>query len=297
MSKGADKERGWEKVQIKAFTSWLNGILSQRNTSIENIQTDLSDGVKLINFLEVLSGKKVNQKYDIKPASRIQSIQNLHIALQFLENQMGVKPTSSAEDFADQNLKMILGFLWSLFKKYRIQTIKQDGKSSEEGLLLWCKKTTEGYKDVNIESYKQSFKDGLPFLALVDKYVDNKEVINFDTFSKENNAENLNSAFDLAEKHLGIPKLLEVQELVDGTIDERSLVIYISLYFHAFVAKEQQLALQKEKEDVEKSNERTSRIFRRKSTISFRNARRKQTIKRRIRRIKTSIKNRKRSKE
>jgi hypothetical protein len=31
------------------------------------------------------------------------------------------------KDFADNNLKMILGFFWSLFKKYRIQTIKQDG--------------------------------------------------------------------------------------------------------------------------------------------------------------------------
>eukprot|EP01114_Cavostelium_apophysatum_P007750 TRINITY_DN1992_c0_g1_i1.p1 TRINITY_DN1992_c0_g1~~TRINITY_DN1992_c0_g1_i1.p1 ORF type:complete len:501 (+),score=239.35 TRINITY_DN1992_c0_g1_i1:62-1564(+) len=250
-AKPETKERGWEKVQIKAFTSWLNGILSQRNIQINDIQTDLSDGVGLLNFLELLSGKKVGQKYDMKPASRIQSIQNLHIALQFLEKTMGIKPTASAEDFADQNLKMILGFLWSLFKKFRIQVIKHEDKSSEEGLLLWVKKTTEGYPDVNVETYKNSFRDGMAFLALCDKFIDNKETFDFSKFSKENQGDNLKTAFDQAEKYLGIPQLLDAQEVADGNIDERSLVLYISLYFHAFVAKQQQLAVQKEKDLVE----------------------------------------------
>jgi cortexillin 1/2 len=66
----------------------------------------------------------------------------------------------SAEDFVDKNLKLILGFLWTLFRKYRISVIKTNGKSSEEGLLLWVKNMTEGYKNVNVESYKNSFKDG-----------------------------------------------------------------------------------------------------------------------------------------
>jgi len=245
------KEKGWERVQIKAFTSWLNNILQQRNLHLEDIQTDLSDGVKLVNFLELLSGKKLHQKYDQKPPGRIQAIQNLHIALQFLEKYMEVKTTTSAEDFADKNLKMILGFLWTLFKKFRIQTIQQDDKSSEEGLLLWVKKTTEGYRDVSVESYKTSFRDGMAFAALCDKFIENKETFDFGKFSKENSLENLNIAFDVAEKHLGIPKLLDAQEVNDGNIDERSLVLYISLYFHAFIAKQQQLQLLREREDAE----------------------------------------------
>jgi cortexillin 1/2 len=149
------KERGWELVQIKAFTSWINGYLTKRDMGLEDIRTDLSDGIRLICFLELLSGKKVKTKYDIHPASRIQKIQNLHIALQFLEKETDIKLQGiGAEDFADGNLKLILGFLWSLFKRFRIQTIKQDDKSSEEGLLLWCKKTTDGYRDVKVEHFK-----------------------------------------------------------------------------------------------------------------------------------------------
>jgi len=245
------KEKGWENVQIKAFTSWLNGYLVKRDMPIADIQHDMEDGVRLIYFLELLSDQKIKQKYVEKPPSRIEKIQNLHIALTFLEKDLAVKTAgASAEDFADHNLKMILGFFWSLFKKYRIQTIKQDDKSSEQGLLLWVKKTTDGYRDVAIESYKHSFRNGLPFLALVDKFVDDKSILNYDNFSKENQIDNLGAAFDLAEKHLGIPKLLEPHEVSEGNVDERSLVLYISLYFHAFVAQQQQKGILEEKDKI-----------------------------------------------
>jgi len=203
-------------------------------------------------FLELLSDQQLKQKYSAHPPSRIEKIQNLHIGLTFLEKDVGVKTSgASAEDFADGNLKMILGFFWSLFKKYRIQTIKQDDKSSEQGLLLWVKKNTDGYRDVAIESYKHSFRSGLPFLALIDKFADgNKEIIDYDKFSKANPIENLETAFELGEKHLGIPKLLDPSEVSEGNVDERSLVLYVSLYFHAFVAKEQQKGLLEEKEKI-----------------------------------------------
>jgi len=248
------KERSWELVQIKAFSSWLNGYLDKRNLKIENIQNDLDDGIKLINFLELLSGKKMTQKYDSKPPSRIQKIQNLHIALTFLEKEMGVRNVggTSAEDFADHNLKMILGFLWSLFKRYRIQTIKHEDKSSEEGLLLWAKKVTDGYRDVSIESYKHSFRSGMAFLALCDRFLEgNKEFLDYDKFSKSNPIENLNTAFDVAEKRIGVPKLLDPEEVSEGNVDERSTILYISLYFHAFTAKEAQKGLLEEKDRIE----------------------------------------------
>jgi len=249
------KERSWEIVQIKAFTAWLNGYLEKKNLQIQDIQTDLSDGVRLVKFLELLSGKKVNQKYDENPSSRIQKIQNLHIALKFLEKEMDVRLQGiGAEDFADQNLKLILGFFWSLFKKYRIATIKHQDKSSEEGLLLWCKQTTEGYRDVNIENYKTSFHDGMAFIALIDKFLEgNKTIIDYSKFRKDSPSENLTTAFEIAEKKMGIPKLLESQEVADGIVDERSLVLYISLYFHAFVAKQQQKLLEDQKSKIEET--------------------------------------------
>jgi len=59
------------------------------------------------------------------------------------------------------------------------------------------------------------------------------------------------TAFDIAEKKMGVPKLLDPQELADGNVDDRSLVLYISLYFHAFLAKQQQKLLEDQKSKIE----------------------------------------------
>jgi len=234
-------------VKIKAFTAWLNGYLDKRELHVNDIKTDLSDGTRLINFLEMLTSKKVKTRYSMKPKSRIEKIQNLHIGLTFCEKEVDVKLVGiGAEDFVDQNLKMMLGFMWTMYKKFRIQTIKQDDKSSEEGLLLWVKKTTDGYNGINITNYKNSFKDGLPFIALCDKFIDDKAQFNYDSVRSDANT-NLATAFDTAEKNMGIPRLLDPQEVISGDVDERSLVLYISLYFHAFVARQQQRGVEEEK--------------------------------------------------
>jgi len=244
-----DKDASWVRVQVKAFTAWMNSYLEKRDMKITDVKTELSDGVKLINFIELLAGKEIKQKYDKKPAARIQKIQNLNIALQFIDKNINIKLVGiSAEDFADCNQKLILGFLWTLYKKNRIATIKIEDKSSEEGLLLWVKKTTTGYDSVNIESYRHSFRNGKAFLALCDKYADNKEVLNYDAFDKSDPNTVLAKAFDFAEKSMGIPRLLEKEEVSEGNVDERSLVLYISLYFHAFVAQQQQKGMNEEKE-------------------------------------------------
>ena len=134
-----------------------------------------------------------------------------------------------------------------MYKKYRIATIKVEDKSSEEGLLLWVKKRTESY-EVPIESYRNSFRTGKAFLALCDNFAENKELIDYENTDKSDPNATLQKAFDFAEKNMGIPRLLESTEVAEGNVDERSLVLYISLYFHAFVAKEQQKGINEEKE-------------------------------------------------
>lgn len=76
--------------------------------NIQDIREDLSDGVKLINFLELLSGKSVQTRYDPKPPSRIQKIQNLHIALKFLQKELDVKLVSVGAEGEQASCKMHL---------------------------------------------------------------------------------------------------------------------------------------------------------------------------------------------
>lgn len=81
--------------------------------------------------------------------------------------------------------------------------------SAKEGLLLWCQRKTQPYKNVNVQNFHMSFKDGLAFCALIHRH--RPDLIDYDKLSKEDPIKNLNLAFDIAEKHLDIPRMLDAE--------------------------------------------------------------------------------------
>lgn len=250
----SDKDRAWEEVQKKAFTHWVNTVLEKRQVEkVTELTVQFADGLTVVHFVELLCEKKIKKKYTQKPVQKIHKIENTHLAMEFLKEN-GVEPkylTIAAEDFIDGNLKLILGFLWMLFRKFRIaKAMGTDNiDSTTEALLNWCRDITKGYKGVNIENFKTSFNDGNAFLAMVHAFDD--KLFKYDEQLEEHStSENIETAFNMAEKHLGIPQLLTMQDLMDGTIDERSVVLYVSLYFHAFVSAEEKNKIEKEKRAV-----------------------------------------------
>lgn len=56
-----------------------------------------------------------------------------------------------------------------------------------------------------------SFKDGLAFCALIHRH--RPDLIDYHKLSKDNPLENLNTAFDVAEKYLDIPRMLDPEGL------------------------------------------------------------------------------------
>eukprot|EP01095_Lingulamoeba_sp_RSL-Kostka_P006826 TRINITY_DN2158_c0_g2_i1.p1 TRINITY_DN2158_c0_g2~~TRINITY_DN2158_c0_g2_i1.p1 ORF type:complete len:969 (+),score=438.61 TRINITY_DN2158_c0_g2_i1:88-2994(+) len=247
-----DREKKWEKAQIKAFKSWMNSYLEKRGLEINDITEDLKDGVRMLTFLEIVKGTKI--KGWSNPAHmKIHQIQNANIAIQFIQG-LGVRLVGvGAENIVDGNVKLTLGLLWSLFKKIRIESIEAEGQSSEDGLLAWLRKMTQEYDGIEITDFKESFRNGMAFSALIHKF--KPEAIDFDSLDPNNAEENLRNAFEIAETQLGIPKLLDVEDMLDGTVDERSLVLYNSLFFHAYVADEERRKEIEQREREKKEQE------------------------------------------
>uniref|UniRef100_A0A4W3IPE6 Actinin alpha 2 n=1 Tax=Callorhinchus milii TaxID=7868 RepID=A0A4W3IPE6_CALMI len=221
----------WEKQQRKTFTAWCNSQLRKAGTQIENIEEDFRNGLKLMLLLEVISGERL-PKPD-KGKMRFHKIANVNKALDYIASK-GVKLVSiGAEEIVDGNVKMTLGMIWTIILRFAIQDISVEETSAKEGLLLWCQRKTAPYKNVTVQNFHTSWKDGLAFCALIHRH--RPDLIDFSKLQKDDALYNLNLALEIAEKKLDIPKMLDAEDIVNtARPDERAVMTYVSCYYHAF---------------------------------------------------------------
>ncbi|XP_037366272.1 alpha-actinin-2 isoform X4 [Talpa occidentalis] len=221
----------WEKQQRKTFTAWCNSHLRKAGTQIENIEEDFRNGLKLMLLLEVISGERL-PKPD-RGKMRFHKIANVNKALDYIASK-GVKLVSiGAEEIVDGNVKMTLGMIWTIILRFAIQDISVEETSAKEGLLLWCQRKTAPYRNVNIQNFHTSWKDGLGLCALIHRH--RPDLIDYSKLNKDDPVGNINLAMEIAEKHLDIPKMLDAEDLVHtARPDERAIMTYVSCYYHAF---------------------------------------------------------------
>ncbi|XP_064408641.1 alpha-actinin-4 isoform X3 [Latimeria chalumnae] len=215
----------------QTFTAWCNSHLRKAGTQIENIEEDFRDGLKLMLLLEVISGERLPKPERGK--MRVHKINNVNKALDFIASK-GVRLVSiGAEEIVDGNVKMTLGMIWTIILRFAIQDISVEETSAKEGLLLWCQRKTAPYKNVNVQNFHISWKDGLAFNALIHRH--RPELIDYDKLRKDDPITNLNNAFEVAEKYLDIPKMLDAEDVVNtARPDEKAIMTYVSSFYHAF---------------------------------------------------------------
>ncbi|KAI1107240.1 calponin homology domain-containing protein [Jackrogersella minutella] len=222
----------WVNVQQKTFTKWMNTKILQRGLVVKDLVSDLSDAVLLIHLLECLSSESLG-RYAAKPKLRVQKFENANTALNFIKSR-GIQMTNiGAEDVVDGNRKIILGLIWTLILRFTISDINAEGMTAKEGLLLWCQRKTACYDEVDVRDFSSSWNDGLAFCALLD--IHRPDLIDYDALDKSDHRGNMELAFEIARKEIGIPDLLDVEDVCDvAKPDERSLMTYIAYWFHAF---------------------------------------------------------------
>ncbi|KHJ41421.1 hypothetical protein D918_08531 [Trichuris suis] len=106
---------GWKRIQQNTFTRWVNEHLRNVQMRVDNLETDLTDGLILIKLVEILSKKKL-PRHNAKPTFRSQKLENVSVALTFLSNVEGIKLVNIAPFRATIRNEYLSGGFLASFK-------------------------------------------------------------------------------------------------------------------------------------------------------------------------------------
>ncbi|KAJ0169742.1 hypothetical protein K1T71_014348 [Dendrolimus kikuchii] len=225
-------------IQKKTFTKWINSFLQKARMEVEDLFVDLADGRRLLKLLEIISGERLPRPNSGR--MRVHKIENVNKSLSFLHTKVRLE-SIGAEDIVDGNPRLILGLIWTIILRFQIQEIEIDvdeenvsseKKSAKDALLLWCQRKTSGYHGVHIHNFTDSWRSGLGFNALI--HAHRPDLFRWTEVPTTDHVETLNHAFDVAHKHLGIPKLLDAEDVDTTRPDEKSVMTYVASYYHTF---------------------------------------------------------------
>lgn len=226
----------WVAVQKKTFTRWANQYLARKGLQINDLNVDLGDGINLHALLETIGDEKL-PKINKKPRMRIQKLENLSRAFDYLKKKEIKLVGIGSSDLLDGHEKLILGLVWTIILRFEVADA-----GDKAGLLLWCKRSTQGYNGVNVKNFTHSWNDGKAFCALINRY--RPDLLDFEATRDESSEEALERAFRVAEEELGINRFLDVEDIADNVRpDEKSVVAYVTQFFKLFAgaAKNEQL--------------------------------------------------------
>uniref|UniRef100_A0A3B5MLU5 Calponin-homology (CH) domain-containing protein n=1 Tax=Xiphophorus couchianus TaxID=32473 RepID=A0A3B5MLU5_9TELE len=213
----------------------------------------LSDGSRLLDLLEVMSGQSMVRN-DSKKSFCVQiklvninipdiidgrpsiilglvwtiilrcHIEELASALSFSSRHSSLDSMSSLDSWSGSPVpasSVPAGRISPLHRRFRV--------SAKKALLMWvrdqCKKV---HCAVNVKDFKSSWRSGEAFLAILCSL--RPELVDLSRVQTRSNQENLEEAFHLAERELHIPRLLEPQDVDVKDPDEKSIMTYVAQF-------------------------------------------------------------------
>ncbi|XP_061815670.1 filamin-C isoform X1 [Nerophis lumbriciformis] len=224
----------WKKIQQNTFTRWCNEHLKCLHKRIMDLQKDLGDGLKLIGLLEVLSQKNMYRKYHGRPNFRQMKLENVSVALEFLEREHIRLVSIDSKAIVDGNLKLILGLIWTLILHYSISMPMWEDEDDEDAKKLTPKQRLLGWiqnkvPQMPITNFHRDWRDGKALGALVDNCAPGL-CPDWETWDPRQPVENAREAMQQADDWLGVPQVIAPEEIVDPNVDEHSVMTYLSQF-------------------------------------------------------------------
>ncbi|XP_043200380.1 filamin-A-like isoform X4 [Amphibalanus amphitrite] len=231
----------WKRIQQNTFTRWANEHLKPRNRRINSLETDLQDGLNLIALIEELSGKRM-PRHSRQPTFRSQKLENVSVALRFLERDEHIKIVNiDSTHIVDCQLKLILGLIWTLILHYSISIPMWEGDNGLDEaddrpepaprvrLMNWVGSKMPG---LPVKNFTSDWRDGKAIGALVDGVAPGL-CPDWSNWRSEDALRNASEAMGLADDWLNVPQLIRPEDMINPNVDELSMMTYLSQYPNA----------------------------------------------------------------
>ncbi|CAH8850553.1 unnamed protein product [Trichobilharzia szidati] len=224
----------WKLIQKNTFTRWANEHLKPKNVTVEDLQFDLADGLRLIALVESLSGqqfKHVNRK----PSFRTQKLENVTMVLRFLEENEGLRLVNiDSSDIVDCRSKLILGLIWTLILHYSITIPLWEGEpdygaqgpTPKQRLMAWL---NNKLAERPVKNFTTDWNDGIAIGALVDACAPGL-CPDWREWEPKQNLRNAREAMGAAEQWLDVPQLIRPEEMINPRVDEKAMMTYLSQF-------------------------------------------------------------------
>ncbi|KAL6486315.1 hypothetical protein MHYP_G00057070 [Metynnis hypsauchen] len=229
-----------EQVQKRTFTNWINAQLSKRTSPslVQDLFADLSDGTRLLDLLEVMSGQRMIKLVNInipdiiegKPSIILGLVWTiiLHCHIEELASTLSFgSRSSSLESLSSQDSAPGTPVRGSPVPRRASPLHTRFRLSAKKALLLWvrdqCRKVG---CSVSVKDFKSSWRSGVAFLAILCSL--RPDLVDLSLTETRSNLQNLEEAFIIAQQELGIPRLLEPEDIDISNPDEKSIMTYVA---------------------------------------------------------------------
>ncbi|XP_076011028.1 nesprin-1-like [Genypterus blacodes] len=237
---------------------------------VTDLFEDIKDGVMLLALLEVLSGQKLpcEQGKKLKRIHWVANIGTALKFLEGRKSAYRGSPIKlvniNSTDIVDGRPSIVLGLVWTIILYFQIEELTSSlpalqalssstssldsSTSSTEttsppvkrkplplmqggartALLRWVQHTATKRLGIEVRDFGPSWRTGLAFFAVILALRPN--TVDIELAWRRPNRENLQEAFSLAETELGIPQLLDPEDVDVDKPDEKSIMTYVAQF-------------------------------------------------------------------
>ena len=135
----------YQEIQKRTLTKWVNAQLEPEGDHVENLETDLKDGKRLLKLLSIVSKEPAPKPERMN--MRIHQLANVAQALAFLEKQLGPEtmPDIGNEAIVNGDPKKTVALVFFIMLRYQIQLIITEHGDDYLTSLSVRRRLTGGY--------------------------------------------------------------------------------------------------------------------------------------------------------